>query len=142
MSASDTTANTAPTFSSTTRRRRPSLTPPTLPKRSPSPIIAFAASTLPGETKGVKDITQQVIRSLERLGHIDFLDAQGRMVSIDEQAEAVLDDGNGLRLTKPENGKAVHRQKIDWEIPRKALHSSIGMLHRSLLLPSQSSCPE
>jgi diacylglycerol kinase (CTP) len=50
------------------------------------------------------------------------------MVSIDEQAEAVLDDGNGLRLTKPENGKATHRQKIDWEIPRKLLHSSIGFL--------------
>lgn len=34
--------------------------------------------------------------------------------------------------TKP-NGVAKHRQKVDWEIPRKTLHSSIGMPLFSML---------
>ena len=119
--------------------------------RSPSPIISFTASTLPSESKGVKNITQQVIKSLEGLGHFDFVDAQGRMVGLDERAEASLED-NAARTIQPnalrrrqtnghaktdtsttcgiQNGAArgtvAQPHKIDWEIPRKLLHSSIG----------------
>lgn len=129
MPASDTAADLQ---TATPRRRRPS-------QSSPSPIIAFAASPLPTEAKGVKDITQQVIKSLEGLGHIDFVGVPGRMVGIDEQSEAVLEDATSLRRTESEIMKQPHgnghvktpngaaaQKKIDWEIPRKLLHSSIG----------------
>jgi hypothetical protein len=122
--------------------------------RSPSPIISFTASTLQSESKGVKNITQHVIKSLEGLGHFDFVDAQGRMVGLDERAEASLEgnDNHAARGIQPnalrrrqtnghaktdtsttcgiQNGAArgtvAQPHKIDWEIPRKLLHSSIG----------------
>ena len=128
--------------------------PSTRRLRSPSPIISFTASPLPSDSKGVKNITQHVIKSLEGLGHFDFVDAQRRMVGLDERAEESLEDNdnhsvrgvqpNALRRL-PSNGHAktdtsaaggrqngaatgmpAQPQKIDWEIPRKLLHSSIG----------------
>ncbi|KAF8732356.1 hypothetical protein AX14_004517 [Amanita brunnescens Koide BX004] len=130
--------------------------------RSPSPIISFTASPLPSDSKGVKNITQHVIKSLEGLGHFDFVDAQRKMVGLDERAEESLEDNdnhsvrgvqpNALRRL-PSNGHAktdtsaaggrqngaatgvpAQPQKIDWEIPRKLLHSSIGFLTLYLYL--------
>lgn len=122
--------------------------------RSPSPIISFTASPLPNDSKGVKNITQHVIKSLEGLGHFDFVDPHGRMVGLDERTEASLEDhdNHAIQRTRPSvlrqrntNGHAKTNtgvisstqngsprgtipqpQKIDWEIPRKLLHSSIG----------------
>ena len=116
--------------------------------RSPSPIISFTASPLQSESKGVKNITQHVIKSLEGLGHFDFVDAQGRMVGLDERPEASLEDSDARRIQPSalrrrltnghaktdasgiQNGAAkgtvAQPHKIDWEIPRKLLHSSIG----------------
>ena len=135
---------------SSARCTRHSQTASPLKKRSPSPIVSFTASSFPNDAKGVKNITQHVIRSLEGLGHFDF---EGRMVGIDEQVEPTLVDGyNAVQQIRPntpkrrqrnghaktasgtvQNGAArsavAQRQKIDWEIPRKLLHSSIGACH-------------
>src|ERR1700760_1508365 len=115
-----------------------------LSNRSPSPRITFTPSALPSE-KGVQDITRKVIRTLEGLVHLDVVDMrQEEAVGRDEQVE--------VNTSVSLNGHAVHSEivaysehkwpaadqhftngsiplmprTIDWEIPRKVLHSSIG----------------
>ncbi|KAF8638839.1 hypothetical protein AX17_001897 [Amanita inopinata Kibby_2008] len=134
-----------------TRRLHSPQTVPALKKRSPSPLISFTAAPLPNETKGVKNITREVMRSLEGLGHFGFIDTQGRMVGIDEQpddgairgtesetlkqrqrhvnGQAKRENGsarNGMTRNGSAQNAGVETLKIDWEIPRKILHSSIG----------------
>ncbi|KAK2460708.1 hypothetical protein APHAL10511_007178 [Amanita phalloides] len=136
--------------------------PPARRLRSPSPIISFTASPLPNDSKGVKNITQHLIKSLEGLGRFDFVDAQGRMLAFDEQPESTLQNGNNIvrrvqSNTPPQrhvnghanvgpsatptgfpNGTARSTiaipRKVDWEIPRKLLHSSIGFITLYLYL--------
>ncbi|KAF8635687.1 hypothetical protein AX15_000312 [Amanita polypyramis BW_CC] len=155
MTAREVSATPFQSSPSSSRRTRPSQAGSDLKKRSPSPIISFTASPIRSDAKGVKNITQHVIKSLE--GRFDFVDAQGRMVGIDEQVETSLEeeDYNAVQHTQPsvlrqrhKNGHAKtdgitandivqtdaakntvpQRQKVDWEIPRKLLHSSIGFV--------------
>ena len=138
------------------RRRTPSTasirsTPSS--KRSPSPIVTFTAHPLSPE-KGVKNITRKVIRTLEGLGHLESIDMGEQDDDYDSEqydqreVEAVLNvNGTAKHGESPEapvvvvmnsrlNGsipgnhvalKLVEQnKKIDWEIPRKVLHSSIG----------------
>ncbi|KAG6915025.1 hypothetical protein DXG01_013883 [Tephrocybe rancida] len=103
-------------------------------KRSPSPIIAFSPTPLSPDAKGVKNITRKVIKTLEGLGHLDSTDMEEQECESDEkcdiseasEVEAAL---NGVALHREtQNGSTAPTQpkKIDWEIPRKLLHSSIG----------------
>jgi diacylglycerol kinase (CTP) len=125
-------------------------------KRSPSPIVTFTARPLSPEAKGVKNITRKVIETLEGLGHFDSTDMGEQDGDYDSEqydqreVEAVLNVNGGAkraeapkapvvvvmngRLNRSATGNHVpfkpmdQIKKIDWEIPRKALHSSIGML--------------
>jgi diacylglycerol kinase (CTP) len=102
-------------------------------QRSPSPVV-YRSSALPADSaKGVKDITRKVLRQLEGLGHIEVGDD---MLSEDEH-ERVNGNGvhaipNGKPVSRPNghtngNGVAKPAEKpVDYEIPRKLLHGSIG----------------
>lgn len=160
---------------STTSSKSP---PPAVNMRSPSPRVAFTATAITTDSKGVKTITRKVIRRLEELGHpSELLQMDGDLVEeIDEQIEVerVLNEDrtgkvgtsspnksqqrrqskqhlNGTATpramkTPPSssqkdlaNGKGLQKkEKVDWEIPRKLLHSSIGM--KINFTPSQMRC--
>ncbi|KNZ81994.1 CTP-dependent diacylglycerol kinase 1 [Termitomyces sp. J132] len=100
-------------------------------KRSPSPIISFSPTTISSESKGVKNITRKVIKTLEGLGHLDSTNMEEQEYESDEKC----DIGEATEVAAALNGAALHHEipetdvvpkKIDWEIPRKLLHSSIG----------------
>ncbi|KAG5650749.1 hypothetical protein H0H81_011161 [Sphagnurus paluster] len=123
-------------------------------KRSPSPIVTFSPTPLSADPKGVKHITRKVIRTLEGLGHLDSTDMDEQDCESDEkcdlseasEVEATLNGTayhdkptasngvqrqNGAPATASKSSEAVtpirtEVKKIDWEIPRKLLHSSIG----------------
>ncbi|TFK75727.1 hypothetical protein BDN72DRAFT_832077 [Pluteus cervinus] len=173
MTARDFT-NTHDSFQTDTltpRRRRSHSTasskspPPAVGKRSPSPRIAFTATTIATDAKSVKNITRKVIRRLEELGHpADMLEVDGEYLEEKEdqvEVERALDGGNGgappylngraqphhtngvanghakAALSKdsiPPMAESPQQKKVDWEIPRKLLHSSIGFLSLYLYL--------
>lgn len=92
--------------------------------RSPSPKISFTPSqhAASGDTKRRPSRRQRKSNG--------FVSDSVKLADVDEALERAL-NGNGHP-----NGVAAHHkpiassaqaQKIDWEIPRKALHSSIGM---------------
>ncbi|KAF8057065.1 hypothetical protein FPV67DRAFT_1658150 [Lyophyllum atratum] len=125
-------------------------------KRSPSPVITFSPTPLSADAKGVKNITRKVIKTLEGLGHLDNTDMDEQDCESDEkcdlndanEVEATLNGSAGPsseHLRPRQNGSAVRAppvaaqipsevgtpatsevKKIDFEIPRKLLHSSIG----------------
>jgi diacylglycerol kinase (CTP) len=101
----------------------------------------------------VKNITRKVIKRLEGLGHLEMVDALYELDgeadtesdAMDEQdneeVEKVLRNHfpkavngaqtNGHPTLKQQTVESVvpQKEKIDWEIPRKLLHGSIGMLY-------------
>ncbi|KAG6840278.1 hypothetical protein C0991_007766 [Blastosporella zonata] len=92
-------------------------------KRSPSPIVAFSPTPLSPDAKGVKNITRKVIKTLEGLGHLDTTDMEEQEGESDEKCD--ISDATEVEASL--NPPALHQpKKIDWEIPRKLLHSSIG----------------
>jgi diacylglycerol kinase (CTP) len=144
--------DTATTAHDTPRRRTarsPSLTrsraaPIAASKRSPSPIVTFHPTPLSSDhPKGVKNITRKVIKRLEGLGHLEMVEMEEDEQSLsgqDEQVEVekVLYElgQEALKDAAPANGHAnghsdiAQKAKPDLEIPRKVLHSSIGMSFR------------
>ncbi|KAJ7594089.1 hypothetical protein C8J56DRAFT_820430 [Mycena floridula] len=113
----------------------------TTSKRSPSPRILFKASPLSTD-KGVQNITRKVIRRLEGLGHLDVVDMseQDDLEEREEVEETLKSLARDLRTPEP-NGTAPMNpvvKKIDWEIPRKTLHSSIGFFTIYLYLSQNS----
>jgi diacylglycerol kinase (CTP) len=129
-------------------------------KRSPSPLVTFTARPLSPDAKGVKNITRKVIKTLEGLGHLDSSDMGEQDDDYDSEqydqreVEAVLNVNGAAkhgetpegpvvvmngRLNGSVSGKHVALKpveqinKIDWEIPRKVLHSSIGVFRLSPL---------
>ncbi|KAF9269535.1 hypothetical protein L218DRAFT_915725 [Marasmius fiardii PR-910] len=111
---------------------------------SPPPTYKRRRRSLSSEPRGVQNITRKVIKKLEELsGHPDEAEceenesdrSEDKDVEGEEREEVVnelLADsvGNvseikvvvlGSRSSSPSVPK-----KVDWEIPRKALHSSIG----------------
>ncbi|KAH6910847.1 hypothetical protein BKA70DRAFT_1424514 [Coprinopsis sp. MPI-PUGE-AT-0042] len=111
-------------------------------QRSPSPIV-YRSSALPADsTKGVKDITRKVLRQLEGLGHIEV----GDDMSSEEEHERVNGNGlhaipNGKASNGHTNGNGVSKpteKPVDYEIPRKLLHGSIGFLVLYLWLSESS----
>ncbi|KAF7305363.1 hypothetical protein HMN09_00788400 [Mycena chlorophos] len=101
------------------------------PSQSPPPRrrTPRRASLSPARDGSVKVITRKVIRHLEGLGHLVEGDPDEEMEE-SEVAAALRED---RRLGKlPERASAS--KKIDWEIPRKVFHSSIGFLTTGLYL--------
>ena len=92
--------------------------------RSPSPKIAFTTSqhASGGESKRRPSRRQRKSNS--------FASDSVKLADVDEALERAL-NGNGHANNIAPRDKAItpiaEAKKIDWEIPRKALHSSIGM---------------
>ncbi|KAF9463181.1 hypothetical protein BDZ94DRAFT_1164259 [Collybia nuda] len=124
-------------------------------KRSPSPRVTFTVAPLSSDAKGVKNITRKVIRTLEGLGHLDSAEMHEQDCESDNRLDGyqVASTINGSaphpELSSPSHRDLRHHNvstncpiptsqisiskstqsvyhKIDWEIPRKILHSSIG----------------
>ncbi|KIY49692.1 hypothetical protein FISHEDRAFT_8014, partial [Fistulina hepatica ATCC 64428] len=117
-------------------------------KRSPSPRVSLTVTT----EKGVQSITREMIKRLEQLGggHLDELEIEAKENEEELWVERALKPGaNGSLRGAPDglatiptrhvkgaiaNGHDVRRRpatpttskKVDWEIPRKLLHASIG----------------
>ncbi|TEB26973.1 hypothetical protein FA13DRAFT_1635204 [Coprinellus micaceus] len=129
----------------------PVASPRRRPTRSPSlssSSITFTPATLSVENgKGVQDITRKVIRQLEGLGHLEVQDMDttpSTPYGESEDGESVASasghstrrssvsgaHSNGHATNGHTNGhaKAQAVEKVDYEIPRKLLHSSIGFL--------------
>ncbi|KAL0946336.1 hypothetical protein HGRIS_012574 [Hohenbuehelia grisea] len=135
---------------STSQTRRRSAT------RSPSPKITFSPTSFE-QGKGVQNITRQVIRRLSSLQHVEVLEMQLENENEhdhehddgDEEASSadvtpmtdspprrgspelerkVHANGSANKSAKATNGHTDAVKKIDWEIPRKVLHSSIGVV--------------
>ncbi|KAJ6510869.1 hypothetical protein C8R45DRAFT_398025 [Mycena sanguinolenta] len=124
----------------------------------PQPRRRLSAS--PGLTTTAKVVTRKVIRTLEGLGHTDAdMDAEDELSGGDangHDADEVAEmNGEVARLRERRNGKRratgqeveeakegkaePEKKKIDWEILRKVLHSSIGFITLALYLtPSMS----
>lgn len=101
-------------------------TPRRRQRRSASPRVFTTPSPHPTD-KGVKNMTLKVIKRLENLGHLD------------EQEESEKEEGEvedflktSQRATTPIPPKTrpaiakTQKKKIDWEVPRKVFHSSMG----------------
>ncbi|KAG5644854.1 hypothetical protein DXG03_007584 [Asterophora parasitica] len=126
-----------------TRGRSSSATRST--KRSPSPLVTYSSDS---KARGVKNITRKVIRTLEGLGHLEDMTEREQDECDSETSEVdatgVAHPHDGLRLRQPQqNGSAAavappQVKKIDWEIPRKLLHSSIGFFTLYLYLSNGS----
>ncbi|KAG9226783.1 hypothetical protein CCMSSC00406_0009701 [Pleurotus cornucopiae] len=143
--------DTQPTSSTTSIDRRGTT-------RSPSPKIAFVStnfpahsrSASPGQAKAVQNITRQVIRRLSSLQHAEVLEMPNENENEHDDDELLSGRDTPSTASPPRegspeytngvdyqtngrvgngNGKVqVPAKKIDWEIPRKVLHSSIGFL--------------
>ena len=136
------------TRSQTNSRASPILAT-TTSKRSLSPIITFHPIPLSaGSPKGVTNITRNVIKRLEGIGHLEMVDMDMSLLEEDEQLDEDREDRevekalyalgkeaitNGqANSTMNGNGHAdlqpTKKPKPDLEIPRKVLHASIGSL--------------
>ncbi|KAF7340784.1 CTP-dependent diacylglycerol kinase 1 [Mycena sanguinolenta] len=134
------------------------------PPRSLPPPTRRRLSASPGPTTTAQVVTRKVIRTLEGLGHADAdmeLDEElsnGHEGDLDADEVAEVDavmngdagdagevarlrerrDGTRRATTEDEapvaEGKPEEKKKIDWEIPRKVLHSSIGFITLALYL--------
>ncbi len=109
-------------------------------------------SKSPGQATAVQNITRQVIRRLSSLQHVEVLEMlnenehdddellsgrdtpstaspprEGSPGIAEEYTNGVGHEINGRVGNGTANGKVqASAKKIDWEIPRKVLHSSIG----------------
>ncbi|KAJ7457417.1 hypothetical protein FB451DRAFT_1372548 [Mycena latifolia] len=109
--------------------------------QSPPPAPRRRASASPSRDAGVKGITRKVIRTLEGLGHPVLSEADDEADDEHEVARALEADAERRagkqRALHPSTGGP--QKKIDWEIPRKVFHSSIGFITLGLYLtPSMS----
>ncbi|KAF9078318.1 hypothetical protein BDP27DRAFT_1309393 [Rhodocollybia butyracea] len=136
----------------------------TITSLSPESGQRAKASLSPEPSSQLHDITRKVIKTLEGLTgvHLDMEifgleeenDAE-REKDDDREPERTVDgvheeerevakalllaNGNGVALASSNgNAKAEDKKKIDWEIPRKVLHSSIGFFTIYLYLSNGS----
>jgi diacylglycerol kinase (CTP) len=100
--------------------------------RSPSPKISFATSqhAANGDTKRRPSRRQRKSSGI--------VSDSVKLADVDEALERALNSNghaNGIAAHDKAIAPTAQAKKIDWEIPRKALHSSIGM-SRDLMTPS------
>ncbi|KAJ7678365.1 hypothetical protein B0H17DRAFT_1206820 [Mycena rosella] len=117
---------------------QPQPQPPSSQSPTPPPTFRRRASASPArDGGGVKHITRKVIRTLEGLGHLDPPSEQGEGEEGDEEEYEVA---RTLSLERKGKGKqrelkeSKEKKKIDWEVPRKVFHSSIGFITLGLYL--------
>lgn len=127
-----------PSESRTQSRRRPARSP----SATASPITFTPASLSVDSPKGVQDITRKVIRQLEGLGHLepmttpyadndesDAAEVESTVVSANSTRRSSFSSNGHTLSNGHSNGAAkVVENPVDYEIPRKLLHSSIGFL--------------
>ena len=100
--------------------------------RSPSPKISFTSSqhAANGDTKRRPSRRQRKTSG--------FVSDSVKLADVDEALERALNSNghaNGIAAHDKAITPTAQAKKIDWEIPRKALHSSIGM-SRDAMTPS------
>ena len=100
--------------------------------RSPSPKISFTTSqhAANGDTKRRPSRRQRKSSG--------FVSDSVKLADVDEALERALNSNghaNGVAARDKAIAPTTQTKKIDWEIPRKALHSSIGM-SRDFMTPS------
>ncbi|KAK7028495.1 hypothetical protein R3P38DRAFT_3190096 [Favolaschia claudopus] len=113
------------------------------PPPPPPPPIRRRSSASPSPT--VK-VTRKVIRTLEGLGHTSMEDDSSNNEfdeGVTEECEVAdvlgADEEVVSRVAGKQRAVEEKERKIDWEIPRKVFHSSIGFLTLGLYLtPSMS----
>jgi diacylglycerol kinase (CTP) len=99
--------------------------------RSPSPKIAFTTSQ-----HAVANGDSKRRRSRRQRKSSGFVSDSVKLADVDEALERALNgNGHANGISHPDKTIAPTAQakKIDWEIPRKALHSSIGMSRDSIM---------
>jgi diacylglycerol kinase (CTP) len=100
--------------------------------RSPSPKIAFTTSQ-----HAVSNGDSKRRRSRRQRKSSGFVSDSVKLADVDEALERALNgNGHANGISHPDKTIAPTAQakKIDWEIPRKALHSSIGMSRDSIMV--------
>lgn len=105
--------------------------------RSPSPKISFTTSqhTANGDTKRRTSRRQRKTSG--------FVSDSVKLADVDEALERALNGyghANGIAAHDKTIAPTAQAKKIDWEIPRKALHSSIGFV--TLYLYASHGSPE
>ncbi|KAJ8595734.1 hypothetical protein M405DRAFT_758676 [Rhizopogon salebrosus TDB-379] len=118
---------------STSRARTPSL-----PRRSSSPKISFPSPTPPLSASNNAAFSPQAVNGMPaKRGHKRKASARGGSQQLKQNAEVTIEElveevdtriARERRLSpvgSTDKHKTVKKQ-IDWEIPRKLLHSSIG----------------
>jgi len=106
--------------------------------RSPSPKIAFTTSQ-----HAVSNGDSKRRRSRRQRKSSGFVSDSVKLADVDEALERALNgNGHANGISHPDKTIAPTAQakKIDWEIPRKALHSSIGFV--TLYLYASHNSPE
>jgi diacylglycerol kinase (CTP) len=101
--------------------RRRSLT------RSPSPISSIGLFSNSQPAKGIHNIRRQVIRRLSNLQPVPA-EVVGDTHSLDDPRQHQGQDMNNVKQPISSNDISKKSKRRDWEFPRKAMHSSIGML--------------
>jgi diacylglycerol kinase (CTP) len=89
--------------------------------RSPSPKIAFA----PSQHASNGDSKRRPSRRQRKSN--GFVSDSVKLADVDEALERALNGNGHATLRDKAISPTARAKKIDWEIPRKALHSSIGM---------------
>ncbi|KAJ7666766.1 hypothetical protein DFH06DRAFT_1384149 [Mycena polygramma] len=103
--------------------------------QSPPPTRRRSSAS-PSPAAGLNGVTRKVIRTLEGLGHAMEADADDEAED-EEVAAALKADRRAGKQRALEDGAEAN--KIDWEIPRKVFHSSIGFITLGLYItPSMS----
>ena len=99
--------------------------------RSPSPKIAFTTSQHIANNDSKRRSSRRQRKSN------GFVSESVKLADVDEALERALHGNghaNGIAHQDKTLAPAAQVKKIDWEIPRKVLHSSIGMSRDSIIL--------
>lgn len=113
-------------------RRRPHQSRSRSLPRSPSPKISFSSSkstvTATHTSRVERGLARRASKHTSSTQHKDGSGAVGDILpnSLAKAAQPPLQEIQEKREDSPSPSPATPIQKVDWEIPRKILHSSIG----------------
>jgi len=113
-------------------RRRPQQSRSRSLPRSPSPKISFSSSkptiTATHTSRVERGLARRASKHTTSSQHKDGSGAAGDVLpkSLTKAAQPPLQEIEEKREDSPTPSPATQIQKVDWEIPRKMLHSSIG----------------
>lgn len=113
-------------------RRRPNQSRSRSLPRSPSPKISFPSSkstiTATHTSRVERGLARRASKRTSSNQHTDGLGVAGDVLpnSLTKPAPPPLQEIEEKREDSPTPSPATPIQKVDWEVPRKILHSSIG----------------